>query len=180
MSLACNRLLIRICITMAGIRIAVVGFQNRQRIVVTAILDMQDTGNTRCVVRRIRLKLATSEGLLKSHLAIHSLINRISLIAVGHDRFISQHTDRCIDNQTRIFQLRRIKCLCADALTFFYKHTVAAVLASSHDKVCRNRLLSVRRPSNDNSASRIRIVFQFLCYRYSLHNGKASSFIVVQ
>ena len=73
-----------------------------------------------------------------------------------------------------------IPLLGADSLPVLHEHAVSAVFTSSHNKVCRNRLLSVRRPSNDNSASRIRIVFQFLCYRYSLHNGKASSFIVVQ
>ena len=180
MSNAGNGIRIGECISLAGGRIAVCTLQNRQCIGKSIIALVDQSGDTRRIVRCVRFELTGPQGFLKSFPSLHQIIHSVCLVAIGHNGIISQNANRCVDDQARVYHFRRIKCLCADTCTVLYENAVPAVFTSSHDKVCRNRLLSVRRPSNDNSASRIRIVFQFLCYRYSLHNGKASSFIVVQ
>jgi len=100
---------------------------------------------------------------------IHSLVNGICLISVGHDCFISKYAYRCINDQAWIYQLGRIKGLCTDSLSVLYKHTVAAVLASSHDKIRGNCLGSVSGATDYDSSSRIRILFQFFVKCYHFH-----------
>ena len=130
---------------------------------------MHDPGDARRVVRSVRLKLSRTQGLLKSELLVHALIDRICLVAVSHDRLISENTDRRINDKARICQLGRIKRLGTDPLSVLHKNTVPAVLASSHDEISCDSLFPIRGfPYNDPSPG-IRIVFQFLFDRQHLH-----------
>ena len=104
---------------------------------------MHDTGNTRCIVRTVRLKLSGAKRLFKGLLLIHQIINGICLISVCNNCLVTQHADRSIDDQTWIFELGRIKCLCADALTILYKHPISAVHAATHNKICGHGIFSV-------------------------------------
>ena len=123
---------------------------------------MHDPGNTRCIVRTIRLELAGAQRLFEGKLLIHPLINRICLIPVCHDRLIPQHANRSIDNQARVSQFRRIERLRTDSLAVLHKDTVPAVLAASHDEISCHSLLPVRCFPDDNPPSGIRIILQFL------------------
>ena len=104
---------------------------------------MQDTGNTGCIVGAVRLELSAAQGLLKGQLFVHSLVDSICLVTVGHDGLVSQDTHRCIDDQTGIFQFGRIKSLGTDSLSFCYEHTIAAVGASSHDEISGHGIFTV-------------------------------------
>ena len=130
---------------------------------------MHHTRNTWCVVRAIRLEFSRTKRLLKSKLLIHSFINRICLIPVCYDRFITQYSDRCVNNQTWVCKLRWIKCLCTDSLSVLYKHTVSTVLTASHNKIGSDSLLSIRAFTNNNSSSWIRVTLKFLLNRQHLH-----------
>ena len=122
---------------------------------------MQDSGNTRGVVRTVRLKFPAAQALLEGHLLVHALIDRVCLVAVCNDRLVAQHANRCIDDQARILQLGRVKRLCADALALLYEHAVAGIAASAHNKIRCYRLFSVRGFADDDTSSRIGVVFQF-------------------
>ena len=116
----------------------------------------------RCIVRCVRLKLSGAQRLLKRLLLVHQFVDRIGLIAVCHDCLVAKHTDRCINDEARICQLGRIKCLCADSFAILHKNPVTAVLASSHDKVSGYRIFSIPGSANHNSSSRICIGRKFL------------------
>ena len=45
------------------------------------------------------------EESLKCLLLIHQLINRIGLISVCHNRLVAKYSNRCVNDQARIFQL---------------------------------------------------------------------------
>ena len=122
---------------------------------------MQDTGNTGSVVRTVRLKFPAAQALLEGQLLVHAFIDRVCLVAVCHDRLVAQHTNRCIDDQARILQLGWVKRLCADTLALLYEHAVAGVAASAHNKIRCYRLFSVRSFADDDTTSRIVVVFQF-------------------
>ena len=92
---------------------------------------------------------------------IHAVIDGVGLVAIGNDGFVTQHANRCIDDQARILQLGRIKRLCADALALLYEHAVAGIAASAHNKIRCYRLFSVRGFADDDTSSRIGVVFQF-------------------
>ena len=66
---------------------------------------MHDSGDARSVVRAVRLKLAAAQGLLEGLLAVHSLIDRIGLVAVCHDGLISENAHRGVDNEARVLEL---------------------------------------------------------------------------
>ena len=116
---------------------------------------MKNAGNTRGVVRCIRLKLTASEGLLKGKLFVHALVDGVGLVTICDDSLVSKHTDRRIDDQARVSQLARVKGLGTDALTVFHKNPVTAVFAAAHDKVGRHCLRAIRGLSNDNAPSRV-------------------------
>ena len=128
----------------AGIGIAVVALEDRHRVVVRAVLHMHDTADAGRVVRPIRLELSAAKGLLKGLLLVHQLVNRVGLVAVGDDRLVAEHADRRVNNQARIRQLRRIKRLRADALTVRDEHAVAAIHASTHNKIGSHGTFSIR------------------------------------
>ena len=100
-----------------------------------------------------------SKGYLKRFSLLQSFVYGIGLVSVCYDRIISQNAYRCVDDQARIFQLRRIKRLCADSLTLLNKDTVAAVLASAHNKVSGNGFCAVFGSADHNSSSWICISF---------------------
>ena len=159
MSNAGNGIRIGECISLAGGRIAVCTLQNRQCIGKAIIALVDQSGDTRRIVRCVRFELTGPQGFLKS---FPSLIHSVCLVAIGHNGIISQNANRCVDDQARVYHFRRIKCLCADTCTVLYENAVPAVFTSSHDKVCRNRIRSVLRTSQHNAAARIRILLQFL------------------
>ena len=161
MSFSIDRIGIGKCISVACIRISVVTLQNRHCIVVFAIFHVHNTGNSRRIIWSIRLKFSCTKCLLKCLLFVHQLINRIGLISVCHNRFVAKHTNRCINDQTRITQFRWVKRLCTDSVSILYKHAVSAVFTSSHDKICCHSVLSIWGFSDHDSSSRIRILFQF-------------------
>ncbi len=116
---------------------------------------MQNTRDPWCVVRRIRLKCTAPKALFKCHLPVQSFVDRICLIAVCDDCLVAKHTHRRVNNQARILELRRIKCLRADALSVFDKDTVAAVRAAAHDKIRRDGFSSIRRSADQDASARI-------------------------
>ena len=59
---------------------------------------MQDAGDPRRVVRRVRLKFACAQRLLKRLLPVHQAVNRVRLVSVCDNRFISQDADRGVDD----------------------------------------------------------------------------------
>ena len=81
---------------------------------------MKNTGNTRCVVRCIRLKFSCTERLLKSKLSVHSLINGICLVAVCYDCLVSKDTYRCVDDKAWVCKLGRITMVFVPAVSTFY------------------------------------------------------------
>ena len=63
---------------------------------------MHDSGDTRSIVRAVRLKLAAAQGLLEGLLAVHTVVNRICLVAVCHDGLISENAHRGVDDKARV------------------------------------------------------------------------------
>ena len=136
---------------------------------------MHDSGNTRCIVWSIRLKLSGAERLLECLLLVHQLIDRIRLVSICHDRLVAKYTNRCINDQTWILKLARIKCLCTDSLSVLYKHTITAVRAASHDKIRSHCLLAILCASDHDSSSRVSCCAKFLTKSYFLHLNSPST-----
>ena len=101
---------------------------------------------------------------------VHPLVNRVGLVAVGHNCLIAKDPHRSINNQAGVLQLCRVKCLGADGLSVLHEHAVTAVGAPAHDEIGGHCLGPILRTSHDNSASGICIVFQFLFQRHLLHS----------
>ena len=123
---------------------------------------MHDTGNSRCIVGAVRLEFSAAQGLLKGQLFVHSLVDSICLVTVGHDGLVTKDTYRCVDDQTGIFQFGRIESLGTDSLSFCHEHTIAAVGASSHDEISGHGIFTVSRTSDHDTSAGISIAFQFL------------------
>ena len=113
----------------------------------------------------VRLKFPGAQALLKGQLLVHSLIDGICLVPVGDDGLISQHPHRGVDDQAGILHLGRVEGLGADSVSVLHKHPVAAVLASSHNKISSHRGLSVCGTSDDNSSSGVGVILQILFQR---------------
>ena len=161
-SLSGKGILVSIGKTQAGIRVAVVTLQNGHGVIILAVLDMHDTGDSRCIIRSVRLEFSGAQGLFKGQLFVHPLVNSVCLVTVGHDGLVAQDTYRRIDDQTGIFQFGRIESLGADTLSLCHKHTIAAVGASSHDKISGYSIFTVCRASDHDTSAGISIAFQFL------------------
>src|SRR5699024_11117619 len=67
----------------AGVRTSVIAFEDRHGVIVSAVLNMHDTGDTRCIIGPVRLKLSASQRLLKGQLFVHSFIDRVGLVSIG-------------------------------------------------------------------------------------------------
>ena len=161
-SLSGKRILVSISKTQAGIGVAVITLQNRHGVIVLAVLDMHDTGDSRCIVRSVRLEFSGAQGLLKGQLFVHSLVDSICLVTVGHDDLVTKDTYGCVDDQTGIFQFGRIESLGTDSLSLCHEHTITAVGASSHNKIRGYGIFTVRRASDHDTSAGISITFQFL------------------
>ena len=116
---------------------------------------MENTGDSWCVVRSIRLEFTGAQGLLKGHLMIHAVIDGVGLVAIGNDGFVAKYADGCVDDKAWIRQLGRIKCLGADAFTLFHKDTVTAVDTAAHNEISSDCMCSIRSESENDSAARI-------------------------
>ena len=123
---------------------------------------MHDTGDSRCIIRSVRLKFTGTQRLFKSQLMIHSLINGIGLIAIGHNGGVAQGTHSIVDNQMRVFQLFGVSCHGAQAALNQVKHAVAAVFAAAHDPVCHHGLIALGAAAQHNAAAGIFVGLQQL------------------
>ena len=124
---------------------------------------MHNAGNPRRIVGSIRLELAAPQGLFKGQLLVHTLVDGICLVSIGHNGLVAQNSDRGVDDQAGVFHLGGIKGLSSDSSPLFHENPVPAVCASAHDKISGHGLCSVSRSSQNDPSSRIGVLFQFFC-----------------
>ncbi len=143
MTLAADRVIVAECVSLARIGIAVSALENRHGVVEAAVIEAEDSRDTGRIVGSIVLELSCTEGLLKCKLLVHKLVDSVGLVAVCNDELAAEHSHGSIDNEVGIGELARIERLSTDSVTVLNENAVSAVLASSHDEVSRNSVLSV-------------------------------------
>ena len=95
--------------------------------------------------------------MTETHAFFQMFLDGVRLISVGHDRLFSDDLYGRIDDERRIRYLAFVKRLSAQSRAVLRENTVAAVLASSHNKISEHRLFAVGALSDDDAAPCVRI-----------------------
>ena len=111
-------------------------------------------------VRAVRLKLPAFQRGGEGFTVLQAVVNRISLVAVGHDQVVPERTDRGIDDQGGVLDLRGVEGLGENFAVLLGEDPVAAVVAAAHDEIGGHGFRSVRRLADDDAASGVGVVLQ--------------------
>ena len=101
--------------------------------------------------------------MLERSALLNRVVNRIRLIAVRDDVRAVRMSQRVVDNEGRVGQLRRIRRFRAqESVLLRHEHAVAAVLASSHNPINLYVARRIRRQADNDAASGISINVKLL------------------
>ena len=120
-----------------------------------AAVEIKKAADSRSPVGAVRLKASCFKCFFKSFAVFDEIINRIGLVAVCNNCFAAERTNSGVNNQTRILNFGSVKGFRKNSAVFDRENSVAAVFASAHNKISKNRFFAVGSFADDYSPAGI-------------------------